>query len=51
MDGGLPGSGQPVAQLRKVFGHEDSTEMRSTNPVLVYEGVKIRACAKADTRL
>jgi hypothetical protein len=38
--------GQPVAHLRKVFGHEDATEMRGTNPVLVYEKrVKIRAAA------
>src|SRR5262245_45236221 len=29
--------GQPVARVRKVFGHEDSTEMRGSNPVLVYE--------------
>ena len=29
--------GQPVAHLRKVFGHEDKTEMRGTNPVFVYE--------------
>lgn len=36
--------GQPVARVRKVFGHEDATEMRGSNPVLVYEKrVKIRA--------
>ena len=29
--------GQPVARVREVFGREDSTEMRGTNPVLVYE--------------
>jgi hypothetical protein len=38
--------GQPVEHLRKVFGHEDKSEMRGTNPVLVYEKrVKIRAAA------
>ena len=36
--------GQPVARVREVFGREDSTEMRGTNPVLVYEKrVKLRA--------
>jgi hypothetical protein len=38
--------GQPVARVRAVFGREDSTEMRGTNPVLVYEKrVKLRAAA------
>jgi hypothetical protein len=36
--------GQPVTHLREVFGREDSTEMRGSNPVLVYEKrVKVRA--------
>src|SRR5688572_3932805 len=35
--------GQPVARVREVFGREDSTEMRGTNAVLVYEKrVKLR---------
>jgi hypothetical protein len=38
--------GQPVARVREVFGREDSTEMRGTNPVLVYEKrVKVRPAA------
>ncbi|HSC14083.1 MAG TPA: hypothetical protein VLI71_03160 [Gammaproteobacteria bacterium] len=38
--------GQPVARVREVFGREDSTEMRGTNPVLVYEKrVKLRPAA------
>jgi hypothetical protein len=38
--------GQPVARVREVFGREDSTEMRGTSPVLVYEKrVKLRAAA------
>lgn len=36
--------GQPVARVREVFGREDDTEMRGSNPVLVYEKrVKVRA--------
>jgi len=36
--------GETVAHLREVFGREDETEMRGTNPVLVYEKrVKVRA--------
>ena len=38
--------GQPVAHVREVFGREDTTEMRGTNPVLVYEKrVKVRPAA------
>ena len=38
--------GQPVARVREVFGREDSTEMRGTSVVLVYEKrVKLRAAA------
>lgn len=29
--------GQTVAHLREVWGREDETEIRGTNPVLVYE--------------
>lgn len=29
--------GQPVSRVREVWGREDDTEMRGTNPVLVYE--------------
>lgn len=36
--------GQPVAHVREVFGREDDTEMRGSNPVLVYEKrIKVRA--------
>jgi hypothetical protein len=36
--------GQSVARVREVFGREDDTEMRGSNPVLVYEKrVKVRA--------
>jgi hypothetical protein len=36
--------GQSVTRLREVFGREDETEMRGSNPVLVYEKrVKVRA--------
>jgi hypothetical protein len=36
--------GQPVARVREVFGRENATELRGTNPVLVYEKrVKVRA--------
>lgn len=36
--------GQPVARVREVFGREDETEMRGSNPVLVYEKrIKVRA--------
>jgi len=36
--------GQPVARVREVFGREDDTEMRGSNPVLVYEKrIKVRA--------
>ena len=34
--------GQPVERVRKVFGREDATEMRGTNPVLVYEKLGLR---------
>ena len=36
--------GQPVTRVREVFGREDDTEMRGSNPVLVYEKrIKVRA--------
>lgn len=36
--------GQSAAHVREVFGREDETEMRGSNPVLVYEKrVKVRA--------
>lgn len=36
--------GEAVAHVREVFGREDATEMRGSNPVLVYEKrVKMRA--------
>jgi hypothetical protein len=36
--------GQTVARVREVWGREDSTEMRGTQPVLVYEKrVKVTA--------
>ncbi len=35
--------GQPVARVREVWGREDETEMRGTQPVLVYEKrIKVR---------
>lgn len=35
--------GEPVSRVREVFGRETETEMRGTNPVLVYEKrVKVR---------
>ena len=36
--------GQSVEHVREVFGREDDTEMRGSNPVLVYEKrIKVRA--------
>jgi hypothetical protein len=35
--------GQPVSRVREVFGRESASEMRGTDPVLVYEKrVKVR---------
>jgi hypothetical protein len=44
--------GQPVERVREVFGREDSTEMRGTTPVLVYEKrVRVRPAAGGFTLL